>query len=340
MAQLPPQGEQDRFQRYFATLQLIPRQPQQITAPEILQRLLSQGYGVSLRTVQRDLEKLAGQFALICDDQIRPQGWSWLKIADVQDIPRISRHTALTFKLVQQHLQAALPPATMGFLEPYFAAADRALHQPNAALLADWANRVRLIGRGPMLIPPRITESTHDAVYRALLEQRTLEVSYTKLGGHEAKHYIVHPQGLAVRDGVIYLVCVFDGYDNLRQLALHRIQSAQVGIKDADLQTDFDIDEYIAKGEFGTSHGQLIQLKCRFRLPHAQHLLETPLTKDQRIESDSENSFILNACVPWTAELIRWLLGWGDTAEVLGPEPVREEIEQKICAMYARISAS
>jgi hypothetical protein len=58
-----------------------------------------------------------------------------------------------------------------------------------------------------------------------------------------------------VRQGVIYLVCVFDDHDDLRQLALHRIQSAKLGDKTAQRRADFDMDQYIAQGEFGTRKG-------------------------------------------------------------------------------------
>ena len=326
--------EQDRFQRYFAMLKAIPREPLQISAPALHAALTSSGFEVTLRTVERDLEKLSTQFALTCDDSVRPQTWSWLKTAEVQDIPRLSRHAALTFKLVEQHLLATLPPTAIDFLQPYFNAAERALQPDSEDVYADWAQRVRLIGRGPLLLPPDIRPAVHDAVYNALLDKLTLDVDYLRAGASSPHRSLVHPQGLVVRNGVIYLICVFDGFDDLRQLALHRIQSARVGDHTAYRLADFDIDDYIAAGNFGISRGQLIELCCRFDRLEGHHLLETPLSADQRVEADGDAHFILHATVPWTAELVRWLLGWGPSAKVLGPEALRNEIRQKIRQMY------
>lgn len=337
MAKSFQNGETDKFQRYLVMLDLIPREPQHTTTRELNDRLHSRGFKVDLRTVQRDLERLASQFGLICDESTRPKQWAWLKTADVLDIPRLNRHAALTFKLVEQHLAATLPPATLAFLQPYFDAAGRALTQDSAIHFADWANRVRIIDRGPLLLAPAVEDKIHDTVYQALLENRTLQVEYTRLGGTQARTYTVHPQALAVRQGVIYLVCVFDGHDDLRQLALHRIQSAKLGDKTAQRQADFDMDQYIAQGEFGTSKGQMIPLHCRFRARNGEHLRETPLSADQTIEEDGEDYFILRATVPRTAELDRWLLGWGPTMQVLGPPALREEIEARIREMYAQL---
>ena len=330
-------GETDKFQRYLAMLRMIPRMPQYTTAPELFEQLDAGGFKVTLRTVQRDLERLSGQFGLCCDETARLKKWAWLKTADVLDIPRLNRHAALTFKLVEQHLAATLPPATLAFLQPYFDAAGRALTQDSAIHFADWANRVRIIDRGPMLLAPAVEDKIHDTVYQALLENHTLQVEYIRLGGAQARTYTVHPQALAVRQGVIYLVCVFDGHDDLRQLALHRIQSAKLGDKTAQRRADFDMDQYIAQGEFGTSKGQMIQLHCRFRSRNGEHLRETPLSADQTIEEDGEDYFILRATVPRTAELDRWLLGWGPTMQVLGPPVLREEIEARIREMYAQL---
>ncbi len=332
-------GETDKFQRYLAMLEMIPRAPQHTTTPELTDRLRSRGFEVTLRTVQRDLERLSSQFGLFCDETMRLKKWAWLKTADVLDIPRLSLHAALTFKLVEQHLAATLPPATLAFLQPYFDAAGRALTQDSAISFADWANRVRIIDRGPVLLAPADADQVHDLVYQALLENRTLQLEYLRLGGTDVRAYTVHPQALAVRQGVIYLVCVFDGHDDLRQLALHRIQSAKLGDKTAQRRADFDMDQYIAQGEFGTRKGQMIPLHCRFRARNGEHLRETPLSADQTIEDDGEDYFILRATVPWTAELNRWLLGWGPTMQVLGPPALREEIEARIREMYAQLGA-
>jgi hypothetical protein len=69
-------------------------------------------------------------------------------------------------------------------------------------------------------------------------------------------------------------------------------------------------------------------------------LRETPLSADQTIEDDGEDYFILRATVPRTAELNRWLLGWGPTMQVLGPPALREEIEARIREMYAQLGAA
>ena len=55
-------------------LREIPRHPAKITATEIHARLVAAGYTVTKRTVERDLERLAGPFPLQVDERSKPYG--------------------------------------------------------------------------------------------------------------------------------------------------------------------------------------------------------------------------------------------------------------------------
>ena len=56
-------------------------------------------------------------------------------------------------------------------------------------------------------------------------------VSCKSVYGREAddvRDYVIHPIALVLRNQVIYLVCVFAGFDDIRQLAMQRIHSAEI----------------------------------------------------------------------------------------------------------------
>ena len=59
-----------------------------------------------------------------------------------------------------------LPPPTLKLLRPYFNHARAVLADTE---LGAWASKVRIIHRGPDLIPPAVPTGVHDAVYEALL---------------------------------------------------------------------------------------------------------------------------------------------------------------------------
>lgn len=77
-------SQNDTLLRLLTMLRHIPEHPQQITAKELLERLLSDNFKVSKRTVERDLLSLSGRFSLISNERSIPYGWSWNKQANQQ----------------------------------------------------------------------------------------------------------------------------------------------------------------------------------------------------------------------------------------------------------------
>jgi predicted DNA-binding transcriptional regulator YafY len=74
----PMTGMAENFLRYLMVLREIPRAPRRIDTETLAVRLESHGLRVSRRTLQRDLERLSGTFPLVCADQSKPYGWSWV----------------------------------------------------------------------------------------------------------------------------------------------------------------------------------------------------------------------------------------------------------------------
>lgn len=62
--------------RNFLMLQELPVYPRKISTSELKARLQSVGFETTIRTIQRDLNKLSGVFPLLTDNA-KPQGWSW-----------------------------------------------------------------------------------------------------------------------------------------------------------------------------------------------------------------------------------------------------------------------
>ena len=67
----------ETLHRQWLMLQWIPRHPQRTTARDLAERLAAEGYDVSKRTVERDLDSLSAAFPLVADEREKPFGWSW-----------------------------------------------------------------------------------------------------------------------------------------------------------------------------------------------------------------------------------------------------------------------
>lgn len=326
----------DTLFRHWRMLRVIPRYPKRISTTEILERLLTAGFDATLRTVQRDLIKLSAALPLMADDA-KPQGWSWQANAEQFQMPSIEPPAALVFHLAEKHLQVMLPSATLDYLAPWFHAAAGVLdHHGNG--LSAWRNKVRVIPSNQPMLPPAINHEVQAMVTQALLQDRRIELTYRPRDAQDDRQYEANLLGLVVRDQMIYLVCTLRDYKDVKQLAMNRIRAARLLETPVRRLPGFDLDQYIAQGEFGflvESCGE-IELVAEFDRKAATPFIERPLVPDQVLESVNENTIRLTANVMDTQELRRWLLGFGAMARVIAPPTLRDELSELVRQMMHR----
>jgi len=319
--------------RYLSMLRHIPRHPRRVTARELVAKLKGEGFQVTLRSVQRDLDGLSGPFALVCDERARPYGWSWNRDAHL-DIPAMEPATALTFALARQFLEPLLPRSSLDRLKPHFEQATNLLAKTAGYPYAHWPEKVRSLPRGLKLQPPEVKPEVLDLVYQALLEDRRFVADYRPRGASDKTRYEVNPQGLVVRDGVLYLVCTLWEYEDLKQLVLHRMTAADLLDAPVKKAAGFDLDGYIQSGAFAGPQGEgTLRLEARFDPGCALHLREAHLSADQTLADEPDGWVRISATVPDTAELRWWLLGFGEGLEVVEPPELRAELANTARAM-------
>jgi len=319
------QSQNDTLLRLLTMLRYIPQHPRQITARELTERVETEGFVVSKRTVERDLLSMSEIFPLVSNERSRPYGWSWSKDAEAFALPGMSPLQALTLELAHDHLATLLPASLLETLTPYFKCAEGVLSSGEGVKkLASWRKKVAIVPPNQPLIPPSYPEEIIEAVHSALLSEQQLEISYKSREQGETKSYPVHPLGIVQRGAVTYLVATLYDYTDIRLLAVHRIKSAQVLDQPAKPPKKFDLAKYIRQGAFGFEESGEIKLVVRFTVPAAEHLLETPLSLDQQIEPDQPDWVRVEATVPDTAQLRWWLLGFADQVEVLEPASLRD----------------
>ena len=316
----------DTLMRHWRMLREIPRFPRRISTAELKGRLDAAGHETTLRTIQRDLVKLSAVLPLLADDS-KPQGWSWQADAAQLDLPTLEPQAALVFHLAERYLQPLLPASTLGYLSPWFRTASGVLDNQGNGLSA-WRKKVRVLAPGQPQKPPVIDSEVQATVTQALLLHQRVAVTYRPRGAVEDKEYEASPLGLVVRDQVIYLVCTLREYKDVKQLVLGRMSSAKLLDKPANELEGFDLDKYIAEGEFGIplESGKTITLVADFDRAVARTFIERPLESNQKVEEIDENTVRLTAVVPDTRELRRWLLQFGARARIIGPRGLQEDL--------------
>ena len=205
------------------------------------------------------------------------------------------------------------------------------------------ARRVRAVPLGPVMKPAAVPLDVWEAIADALLKGRQLSADYLSRSKGEVRTMRLHPQGLASRGAVTYLIGSVDGYDDLRHFALHRIRSAETLATSAK-DCGFEIDAYLRAASFAPRHGRgLVSLHALVAPRLAWTLRELPVGDSQRLTPTAGGtSEYLEVFVSDDEETIRWVRTQGPDIEVLSPVGWRKRLaaEAKVLAeRYALMGA-
>ena len=320
------------FRRLVDTLAAIPSHRKASTS-EIRDRLKARGYDVTPRTLQRDLEALAREYGVECDDRTKPYGWHWPKNNPRISLPEMDWPVALSFYLLRQYLDGLLPSSVLDHLAPYFQEADTKLGQQFKDIpLKRWPEKVRVALPGQPMQSPRMSRAVRDSVTEALLTERQLEIRYRRPGDTEAQAWRIHPLGLVQRGRIFYLAVRLFDYEDVRTITLHRIERASMLETAVQPPKDFSLDRWLDDGAMGFGDGGSLKLVVELHDGAGHHLLESPLSDDQKIVSiDKEAGRLrITATVQDTEQLRWWLLGFGGKAEVIAPTGLRRDVAARL----------
>lgn len=313
--------------RYLTMLRMVPRHPKSITTTELAQRLEEQDFSVTMRSIQRDLEKLSADFPLLVDESARPFQWSFDREATMDIIPALDLPAALTFELAKAYLTPMLPPRALSHLQPHFNEAHRTLSRERSPL-GQWPNRVRVINRGLGGRRPAIDADVLETVTEALLREYQCKLTYQARNWPEPEEITVHPFGLIFRDPNVYLIGTIEGREGIRQLVLHRATTGELVEQPVERTENFDLDLYIHSGAMGILKSkEPVFLRLRCDKPALNHLIEAPLSFDQITTEINDSTFEISVIVGDTQDLRWWLTAQAIHCDILEPQWLRREIE-------------
>ena len=324
----------DTLETALLMVELLRRIPRgrKVTTSELHSQLKSAGFERDLRTIQRQLEVLSQHFGIERDERSKPYGYRWLEHAPGLAVPHLSAQEPLLLQLAHEHLKHLLPARLMQSMEVFFTQAQRNLAEPantgtgtpSPHLEREWARKVRVVATSQPLLAPTIQPGVLEEVSEALYANRWLELDYHNAAGvrRQAK---VMPLGLAQQGPRLYLVCRFEGFNNERSLALHRIHSAEASTLTFERPAEFDLEKYDADGRFGFGEGQRVVLSFEVEKEAGVHLLETPLSHNQTVVELPDGWLKVTATVVDSAMLQWWLRGFGEAVRNVNSQIIPAE---------------
>ena len=227
-------------------------------------------------------------------------------------------------RLIEANLHYQLPGKLNRAMEPFFDAARQTLSETQGKITHEneWLNKVAVVSNTLPQIPPSIKPRIFEAVSNALFENKKLKITYQNAEGKE-KTKTVSPMGLVQQDIRLYLVCRFDGYQDIRHLALHRIRNAELLTEPAQKELNFDIKTYVKEHHFNytNSETKMVRLTLVFtNEATALNLTEAPFNRTQKIEKLEDGRYRLTVKIEDSLLLDGWINTWRDIAGIVSVE--------------------
>ena len=306
------------FKRLLDTLRLIPRKRWASTA-QVHEGLQSLGHQVARRTVQRDLEALAAEYGIECDRREQTYGWRWQRASQVPVMPELDLNQALAILFMERELAEMMPGSVVEAMEPWVAQAKRVAAARSGTRAARWLDKVAFEPMGPPLMPAKIEAGTWRTLLEALHDERQISAEYRRAYSEAWKPATLHPLGLVKTGLNAYLVARFEGFDDVRLLAAHRLKNVRVLPEAAAAPIGFDLQVFLS--DQGMNFGaDKVPVCIRMTADAAHHLRDTPLAADQEITPcrDDPAWVEVRATVADSPRLQWWINGFGDQAQRVG----------------------
>ncbi len=293
---------------------------------------LAEEYEVSRKTIQRDIEYMRHMLGAPIKYSPKKRGYYYSEEQYRLPAMKIKESELFAIYLADKLLEQYEGTPIYEGLRSVFEKIEDSLPEPIAIDRAGEQGRFTVLPSFSTVIDPGIWQT----VVAGLRQGRQLDVLYRTPGKGPTRRRI-DPYHAVRYEGDWYLVgwCHLRG--EIRTFSISRMLEARQTEKGFDVPEDFDFRR-LAGSHFGVhwAPGE-IRVRIRFDASVADYVKERRWHPSQEIEELEDGSLILAMTVNHLLELKRWVLSWGDAAEVLDPEELRKEmsaIAGNLAVMY------
>ena len=171
---------------------------------------------------------------------------------------------------------------------------------------------------------------TFDTVAEALGAHRELYFEYQSHQRAKLMPWKAKPRCLVRQDGVWYLLCHRGDSPQGYTLSLSRMSNLRLSEKTFEPEGDGPTLRESLASSIGIFGGDPERVRIRFRGVAARLVGEMALHPSQEMAPAGEKDLELTMEVAVNGELERWILGWGEQAEVMESATLRETIAGRL----------
>jgi CRISPR-associated endonuclease/helicase Cas3 len=119
----------------------------------------------------------------------------------------------------------------------------------------------------------------------------------------------------------------------MRTFKIERIERVELLQEAYAIPANFDPTELLSSAwGIWYTEAEPVEVTLRFSQRAASRVAETRWHRSEQVSELDDGSLLWRACVAEPQEMMPWIRGWGADVEVLGPDRLRTQIRQEMCA--------
>jgi len=167
----------------------------------------------------------------------------------------------------------------------------------------------------------------------AIRDKKKCEVSYESFSSGTVKTYRVHPLTLFEHNGGLYAYVFQAYYQKIIILALERIRDLKLTAETFEIPEGYDAQKRLSDPFGIVLQDKPFTARIRFAEEQAPYIRERMWPEGTLIEEREDGNIILNVTTAGAYELKKWILGFGNAAEILEPEWLRKEFVAELAGI-------
>jgi predicted DNA-binding transcriptional regulator YafY len=313
---------------------------QGLSAREILNKLKAEDHACSRETVYRDLKAIEQAFIpLEIDESQDPARYKLSRVAHVSKDVAFSYLELLALTISRESMRVFDGTTLEEVLTPLFNRLEKLLGLKGEKAMTEFSEYLGFKPRSSYGV--KVPREILDTLHQACAEGQILEMDYLAASGERAGQVAtrrVGPEMLYFADSGIYLIArdLATTPGQMKTYAVSRVKRA-VMLDDAYESDDFNFDHFHKDSLAVLREGDVTSIEIVVREPMASYISERQWHPSQRSVRTS-TGVRLTMDVRMNDELVRWILGMGSAAEVVGPSGLRDRVVQELGRMVAAYS--
>jgi predicted DNA-binding transcriptional regulator YafY len=293
---------------------------------------LAANCGVSRRTVFRDLEALKSAGVPLEYDAEHDR----YSIPSAFFLPPVNFTAAEALALLALSSEMGRGDR-LPFYEPAQAAALKLAGSLPGALREELRDMTRAIRIQPSPVSPlQGKRGIYQQLVDARAARRVCRIEYDSLTEWERITTKLRPYYLLFCRHSWYVIGRSSLHAEVRTFNLSRIASLEILPETFNVPKGFSVERHLRNAWMlipDDGPDQIVEI--RFQPLVAQNVAEVLWHKTQELKFEPDGALLYRVCVSGLGEIVWWVLGYGDQAEVLRPAKLRHLVAQRAKAMAA-----